>query len=87
MMRLTRTSQTPKEISFHLEGALSGSSSRLLESELLPLLERGMRVRLDCSQVTYIDRQGALVLGRLRRRLDIVRCRPLVLEMLDGVRQ
>ena len=87
MMRLTRTSQTPLEISFRLEGALSGSSARLLESELQPLFDKGMRVRLDCSQVTYIDREGALVLRRLRRRLEIVRCRPLVLEMLDGVRQ
>lgn len=87
MMRLTRTSRTSEEISFRVEGALSGGSARILESELLPLLENGMSIRLDCSQVTYIDREGALVLRRLRRRLQIVRCRPLVLEMLDGIQQ
>ena len=87
MMRLTRTSQTPQQIHLRLEGVLSGSSALLLESELSPLFEKGMRVRLDCSQLSYVDREGALVLRRLRRRLEIVRCRPLVLEMLDGVGQ
>ena len=84
MMRLTEIERDRRRITLRVEGWIASDDSRLLESELASLLDRGSRVRLECSGVTYVDSRGAAMLRSLRRRrLEIVGCRPFILEFVD----
>lgn len=85
MIRLTEIKRDRDWVTLRAEGWITSESCPLVESECSSLLDAGMRVRLECAAVTYVDSQGATMLRTLRkRRLEIVGCPPFILEFVEG---
>lgn len=87
MLRITRVVVGDGEVTLHVAGTVVASSADVLENECLSLLEDFKLVRLNLAEVTYVDTRGAEMLGRLSEgQVTIVRCRPLVLDLIEGVK-
>lgn len=86
MMRLTELGRNWQKVWLAVEGCVTSDGSSLLEAECDAILNQGLSVELEFSQVTYVDRPGAAALRRLQeRRLKIVGCRPLLRKFVEGV--
>lgn len=85
MMRLTELGRNWQRVWLAVEGCIAAGGSSLLEAECNAILDQGLTVQLEFSQVTYVDRPGVAVLRRLQaRRLEIVGCPPFLLEFMEG---
>lgn len=83
MLRLTRPESIAPRMALCVEGQITGEWAHLLERECRALLATDGSVRLDLGAVTYIDRTGVIVLGRLARdSVELVNCLPLIQELL-----
>ena len=83
MLRVTRTTRLPHEVTLLLEGQIVAEWVELLEAECLTLLETDQKVLLDLSQVSYLDRRAARLLRDLAARsVELVNCPPLVAQLV-----
>ena len=83
MLRLTRTTRLPQEVTLLLEGQIVAEWVELLEAECLTLLRTDQKVLLDLSGVSYLDRRAARLLRDLAARsVSLVNTPPLVAELV-----
>ena len=83
MLRLTRKGELERTVTLQVEGRLVLDWAPLLEREVEALLTTFQSVRLDLAQVAYVDGDGRETLKRLlSRRIEIVNCPPLILQIL-----
>jgi anti-anti-sigma regulatory factor len=83
MLRLTRTTRLPHEVTLLLEGQIVAEWVELLEAECLTLLQADQNVLLDLSLVSYLDGRGARLLRDLSARsVKLINTPPLVAELV-----
>lgn len=79
MLRVTRTTRPPNEVSLLLEGQIVAEWVGLLEHECHELLGSDQRLLVDLSGVSYLDRRAARLLRDLAERsVKLINCPPLV---------
>lgn len=65
MIRITENGENASELTLRVEGRIGDGSVEELERACQEQLRCGKRVRLDFSDVTYVDPRGAAVLRRM----------------------
>lgn len=89
MLRILRDDEQTPRVTLRLLGTIVSEWAGVLESECVELQRSGHVVLLDLSGVTLIERVGVEVLRNLDvLGVEIVRCSPLVAEVLksQGIR-
>ena len=89
MLRIHRDDVDEHRAVLILEGRIAGAWTGLLERECEALIEGGLGVDLDLSEVVYVARAGLDGLRRLRHAgVRITDCSPLLAAMLEheGIR-
>jgi len=89
MLRIHRNDADEHRVVLILEGRIAGAWVVLLERECEALIERGLGVDLDLSEVVYVARAGLEGLRRLRQAgVRITDCSPLLAAMFEheGIR-
>ena len=85
MLRIALTNDGPAAVALHLEGTLIGPWVEELSRVCEPILAGEAGLRLDLGSVSFVSREGALLLGRLRGRgVALVNCSGLVAEQLKA---
>ena len=85
MLRITKVAEHPSLVTFKLEGRIVSEWVALLERECLTALQEKQRVVLDCSEVTFISRQGVRMLKQIASpNLRMVNCSALLEDLLQG---
>ena len=83
MLRIKRDDVNEHRVVLTLEGRIAGAWADLLERECEEIVEDGLRVELDLSEVVYIARAGLEALRRLGEAgVRVTHCSPLVAAML-----
>ena len=87
MLRITKVPRQESLVTLKLEGQIASDWVEELESECLRWSQSKDCLILDFSGVSYIDAQGAEMIGRLndnlkKERLKIINCSPLVQDLL-----
>ncbi|HEY8258017.1 MAG TPA: STAS domain-containing protein [Gemmatimonadales bacterium] len=84
MLRLTRTIRLPHDVVLVLEGQIVGEWVELLEAECLELLDTHRKLFLDLANVSYLDRRGVRLLGKLAARsVILINCPSLLYELVE----
>ena len=85
MLKIVATEGTGGEVMLHLEGQVIGPWVEELRQTCVPILARRSHLSLDLSTVTFVNREGAGLLGCLRnRRVALLNCTALVAEQLKA---
>ena len=83
MLKITRVGLSKGEITFQLDGRVSGQWAELLRELGESVLEEGMRLTLDLKNVSFIDCEGIAVLKSLiGRGVDISNAPLFVVEQI-----
>jgi len=83
MLRIVATENSGGEVVLHLEGQVIGPWVEELRQACVPILSREASLSLDLSTVSFVNREGAGLLGCLRnRRVALLNCTALVAEQL-----
>jgi anti-anti-sigma regulatory factor len=84
MLRITRTSEGPSDITLKLEGTVVSNWVPLLREECLRVLKEKKRVWLDFSDVTFVDDRGVEMLKAVvAEGVKLLNCSPLVGSLLQ----
>lgn len=67
MLKITRIQENGRDVLLKLEGKITEQWAALLEGECRSYLRKKKAVRLDCSNVDYIDANGIEVINNLSR--------------------
>jgi hypothetical protein len=89
MLRIQRDLVDEHRAILILEGRIAGAWADLLVHECEVLVERGLRVELDLSEVVYVARAGFDALRRLGAAgVRVTACSPLLAALLaqEGIR-
>ena len=85
MLRLSLLETPDKAVTLRLEGQVSGPWVEELRQWCEQLLATGSGLRLDLTDVSFIDLAGVALCRSLReRQVALLRCSPLVVEQLKG---
>ncbi len=85
MLRITKVAENGTGVTLKVEGQVVSDWVSELEDECRRWQAQHRRVCLDFGDVTWIDRHGLRRLRELcRDAVDIVNCRALIQELLDG---
>ncbi len=85
MIRITRTDESPSQVTLKVEGQIVSLSVSVLEQECLTSMQGNQKVVLDFSDVTFIDSRGMLMLKRIRAgNLEIINCSDLMDDCLKS---
>ena len=88
MLRITTVVKSPTRVILKLEGRLVSDWVTLVERECLTWLRDDRMVRLDVTEVTFVDRRGAAMLRRIGSdRLQIIHASALIMALLAGDEQ
>lgn len=83
MLRLTRTSDRPREVVLKAEGQIVAEWVGLLEEECQELTARDQQVVLDLGDVSYLDSRAVRLIRALAAGpVSVINCSPLVEELL-----
>lgn len=83
MLRITRMDGKAGPVTLKLEGKVSDQWARLLETECRSLLRDGQDVRLDFSDVSFMDAEGVGVVRDFpRQQVCIVNAPRFIEELL-----
>lgn len=84
MLRITKTiGEDSSDVTLKLEGRLAFEWIPLLEGECLQYLREQRRVRLDFSDVTFVDENGLKMLGRFTaKNVQIIDHSGLIMDSL-----
>ncbi len=84
MLRVSVVAEDGSSVTLKLEGRIAGAWVPVLEAECRRALTARHRIRLDFSDVGYIDAAGARMLRAIRSGdVEILRCPPLLRQLLD----
>ncbi|UVT20523.1 MAG: hypothetical protein H8K03_00945 [Nitrospira sp.] len=84
MLKITKIEENRRDVLFKLEGKVTEQWAALLEGECRSYLRKKKAVRLDCSNVDYIDANGIEVINNLLRTNVTLRGTPsFVTELLQ----
>ena len=79
MLRITIADESPRTVAFKVEGRIVSDWIEELERECDRFLERGKRVFLDFSAVTFADAKAVAMLKRLLTEdVKIINCPALI---------
>ncbi len=85
MLRITKIDENSSQVTLKLEGRLASEWVPLLEGECLKSLKEKRKVLLDFSDVTFVDENGAKVLGRLAAEsVELIDRSALFKDLLKG---
>lgn len=83
MLRITKESENMSSVTLRLEGQIMSTWVRVVESEVLRLIENEKCVILDFTDVKTIDSEGASMLKRIvKKGVRITNCSTLIHELL-----
>jgi hypothetical protein len=83
MLKITETESSPGEVILHLEGKLIGAWVNVLNSYSSIVREKGHRLTLEMTEVSFADRTGISLLCTLEESGVVVAgCSPLIVEEL-----
>ncbi len=83
MLRITTTDERPRTVSFKVEGRIVSGWIAELDRECRKFLDRGKRVLMDFSAVTFVDGEAvAMLKPLLREDVGIVNCSALIKSLL-----
>jgi anti-anti-sigma regulatory factor len=87
VLRITCLSSTDAESLIKIEGRLGGEWVGELSCVTTQALTRAPRLRIDMSDVTFVDHSGTELLRSLRRRgVELAACSRFVAALLNGGR-
>ena len=83
MLRISRHDTNNRSVSLRLEGEITGpwvdETDRICEA----IIGSGQHLRIDLSQVAFVDRAGVELLGSLKKRKAVLdHCSPLLRAQL-----
>jgi anti-anti-sigma regulatory factor len=85
VFRVSKISETDGSVTLNVEGRIVFEWVTTLEEECLQWLQTKKEVRVDCSGVTFIDRNGVAMLKRIASpNLKLINCPVLIAEILNG---
>lgn len=88
MLRITKVVESLTQVTLKLEGRIVSDWVSLLERECQTLLHEKQRVRLDFSEVTFIDGRGVEMLKRIAaENLQILNCSAFIEDLFKGGRE
>lgn len=83
MLRIEKMGEDDGTVILKLEGRIVGQWVAALEEECQRVLRGPKRLILDLAEVTFIDRDGVAMLGKMRdERVQFVNCCPFLQELL-----
>ncbi len=83
MLKITNMQESGHDVLLKLEGKVTEQWAALLEGECSSYLQKKKAVRLDCSNVDYIDANGIEVINNLSRKdVTLMSAPSFVLELL-----
>ncbi|MFQ5684783.1 MAG: STAS domain-containing protein [Candidatus Binatia bacterium] len=87
MLRITKVTESPSLVTMKLEGTITADWVSLLEKECLKFMEKNRKVVLDFSEVTFVDRRGVEMLGKMPdKKIRVINCCALIKDLLRGGR-
>jgi len=79
MLQITYTSEGSSDITLKLEGRVVSDWVPLVREECLRILKEKKSVRLDCSDVTFVDDRGVEMLKAMAGEgVKLVNCSPFI---------
>jgi anti-anti-sigma regulatory factor len=88
MLRIARSESGNERTTVRLEGQVIGPWVVELEHVCAPILASGAHLVLDLSGVSFLSREGVLVLCRLRdRQVPLLNCSAFVTEQIKALEQ
>jgi anti-anti-sigma regulatory factor len=87
MLRIEKVGEDVATVTLRLEGRVVAQWVAALEDECQRVLQRSKRLILDVAGVTFIDRVGVAMLGKMLGkmnggRVQVVNCSPLLRALL-----
>ncbi len=83
MIRVTKTFESPAQVTLKVEGQLASDCVPVLERECLSLTQGSQKILLDLEDVTFIDSRGVKMLKGIRAEsLEIINCSDLIHDCL-----
>lgn len=88
MLKITKTESLPGDVLLHLEGKLIGAWVNVLKSYSSTIREKGHRLTLEMTEVSFADRTGISLLWTLAESgVVLAGCSPLILEELIRIQR
>ena len=88
MLRITELPAKSAIVELKLEGEIVSEWISVIERQCKRSLEEGKSIRLDFSEVRFIDRIGVAMLRRFdSQRVQIVRCPDAIQDFIDGCKR
>ncbi|MGH7375529.1 MAG: STAS domain-containing protein [Candidatus Rokuibacteriota bacterium] len=85
MLKIEVSEMQQERVTVHLEGQMVGPWVDELRRACEPLLTNGHALILDFSKVSFVDRAGVALCGRLKQGgATIQNCSPFVKEQIDA---
>lgn len=85
MLRITKTLESRSLVTLKVEGRIVSEWVPVLKEECLRALRERQQVRLDLSDVSFIDRRGAEMLKQIEsENLQIINCPALIQDLLTA---
>jgi hypothetical protein len=88
MLRIVRNETGNGQATLRLEGQVIGPWVGELEQVCAPILASGVGLLLDLSGVSFLSREGVLLLCRLRdRQVPVLNCSAFVMEQIKALEE
>lgn len=85
MLRITKAVESRSLVTLTVEGRIVSEWVPVLEEECLTCLRERQQVRLDLSEVSFIDRRGVEMINRIQsENLQIINCPALIEHLLTA---
>jgi ABC-type transporter Mla MlaB component len=86
MLKISKAGTANQSVTLKLEGRVVGPWVRELGRVCEPLLDEGRGLKLDLSEVSFVDHEGVTLLLELKKRqVSLEGCSPFVSEELKAV--
>jgi hypothetical protein len=83
MLKVSVANAAGEEISFRLDGQITGLWVELLRGLCEATLQKGARIILEMKNVSFVDRDGIALLRSLAgRRVEILNALPFIAEQI-----
>ena len=88
MLKILADRPSDHEVTLRLDGLVAGRWVDVLRDSCEVALNRGARLTLDLGNVSFVDREGGVLLGGLiDRQVGLVNASPFVVEQIGRASQ